>query len=357
MTAADDATTCLAKDFTLEIHVGQLNGGETKIISYTWEKGREDYTMGRVLLQALYMYPAPVNSRPRLTLCGRVLDAESKDMNMRVRAYLDLYCDDYKKKPAKLQMDATLIFERDAGLHPPGVARACVEAKVGSWWRTMSATWRGRCTGYSDPPEARPAGRFLGEIPADTYIGPVTKVKVSARYVTIFVKGWWIDVWERTTIKGLGTRFAKQVTETERQAWTDRGWRDAGLHPPLVARAAVARAAPEAKIGSWWRTMPAPWIIRCEGYSEPPGTKHAGRCLGTIPADTYIGPVTKVKVSARHVTILVKGWWIDVWERTNEEGLGTYFATQVSETERQAWRDRGWRDAPCCHADIPAGEN
>ena len=92
--------------------------------------------------------------------------------------------------------------------------------------------------------------------------------------------------------------------------------------------------------------MPAMWRGRCTGYSEPPGTRPAGRYLGEIPPNTYIGPVTEVKVNAMYVTILVKGWWIDVWERTNEEGLGTYFATQVSETERQAWRDRGWRDAP-----------
>ena len=56
---------------------------------------------------------------------------------MKIRAYLDRYCDDYKKNTAKLQLHATLIFERDAGLHPPLVARAAVEAKVGSWWRTM----------------------------------------------------------------------------------------------------------------------------------------------------------------------------------------------------------------------------
>ena len=46
MTAADDITTWLAKDFTLEINVGQLNGKETRIIKYTLEKGRDDYTVG-----------------------------------------------------------------------------------------------------------------------------------------------------------------------------------------------------------------------------------------------------------------------------------------------------------------------
>ena len=86
MTAADDATTWLAKDFTLEIHVGQLNGEETIIINYTFGRGHDDYTMETVLFQAMYFYPAPKNSRPRLALCGCVLDEESEEMNMKMRA-------------------------------------------------------------------------------------------------------------------------------------------------------------------------------------------------------------------------------------------------------------------------------
>ena len=229
MTAADDTTTWLAKDFTLEVHVTRLNGEETKVIKYSFEKGRDDYyyTVGRVLLHALYIYPAPVNSRPRLTLCGRVLDAESNDMDMKIGAYLDRFCNDCRKDTAKLQLDATLTFEHRTSPHLPLVARADVGAKVGSWWRTMPAMWHGRCAGYSEPPGTRQAGRYLGEIPPNTYIGPVTEIKVNAMYVTILVKGWWIDVWERTNEEGLGTYFATQVSETERQAWRDRGWRDA----------------------------------------------------------------------------------------------------------------------------------
>ena len=96
MTAADDTTTWLDKDFTLEVHVTRLNGEETKVIKCSFEKGRDDYyyTVGRVLLHALYIYPAPVNSRPKLTLCGRVLDAESNDMDMNIGTYLDRFCND-----------------------------------------------------------------------------------------------------------------------------------------------------------------------------------------------------------------------------------------------------------------------
>ncbi len=66
MTAADDATTWLAKDFTLELNVGQLNGEETIIINYTFGRGHDARTMETVLFQAMYFYPAPKKSRPRL---------------------------------------------------------------------------------------------------------------------------------------------------------------------------------------------------------------------------------------------------------------------------------------------------
>ena len=140
MTAADDATidypttpdtpsetvsdtesrpTWLAKKFTLEIHVGKLNGDAKKIISYTFGPGQDDYTMGNVLYQAKNMYPTPDNKRPRLSLCGCVLDDESEEMYMKIRAYLHRYCDDYNENTAELQLHATLIFERAAGLPPP----------------------------------------------------------------------------------------------------------------------------------------------------------------------------------------------------------------------------------------------
>ena len=185
----------LAEDFTLEIHVSQLHGTETKIIKYTCD--RDVSTMKSVLHRAMYSYPAPQYCAPKLTLCGLVLDADSAELSMQVGKFVEWYCADYKKHTAKQHLDATLIFEfqnHDA----PVVAWADVEARLGSWWRTM----RG-CTGYDALPEER-----LGHdawliardwwIPTDTYIGPVTAVKQTERYVSVFVKGWWIDVWIRT---------------------------------------------------------------------------------------------------------------------------------------------------------------
>ena len=40
-------------------------------------------------------------------------------------------------------------------------------------------------------------------------------------------------------------------------------------------------AAPEVKIGSYWRTMPQQSRIRCKGYSEPPDRIPAGSYQGT----------------------------------------------------------------------------
>ena len=106
-------------------------------------------------------------------------------------------------------------------------------------------------------------------------------------------------------------------------------------------------AAPEAKIGSWWLTMPAPTPIRCKGYSMWPGTKPIGTYWRTIDAGTYIGPVTAVKVGPTYATIFVRGWWINVWKRTQKKtGLGVFFAIQVPEEEVRRWRDSGWYDAP-----------
>ena len=78
-----------------------------------------------------------------------------------------------------------------------------------------------------------------------------------------------------------------------------------------------------------------------------PGTKPIGTYWRTIDARTYIGPVTTVKVGPTYATIFVRGWWINVWKRTQKKtGLGVFFAIQVPEEEVRRWRDSGWYDEP-----------
>ena len=102
-------------------------------------------------------------------------------------------------------------------------------------------------------------------------------------------------------------------------------------------------AAPEVKIGSYWRTMPQRSRIRCKGYSEPPDRIPAGSYQGTIAPDTYIGPVTAVHVGRTYVTICVQDWWINVWKMTRSRTRsGVCFAMQVPEDEVQRWTESGW---------------
>ena len=102
-------------------------------------------------------------------------------------------------------------------------------------------------------------------------------------------------------------------------------------------------AAPEVKIGSYWRTMPQQSRIRCKGYSEPPDRIPAGSYQGTIAPDTYIGPVTAVHVGRTYVTICVQDWWINVWKMTRSRTRsGVCFAMQVPEDEVQRWTESGW---------------
>ncbi len=102
-------------------------------------------------------------------------------------------------------------------------------------------------------------------------------------------------------------------------------------------------AAPEVKIGSYWRTMPEPSRIRCKGYSKPFDKIHAGSFQGTIDAGTYIGPVTAVHIGSKYVAICVQDWWINVWKMTpSRPGLGVSFAMQVPEDEVHRWTESGW---------------
>ena len=102
-------------------------------------------------------------------------------------------------------------------------------------------------------------------------------------------------------------------------------------------------AAPDVKIGSYWRTMPQQSRIRCKGYSEPPDRIPAGSYQGTIAPDTYIGPVTAVHVGRTYVTICVQDWWINVWKMTRSgTRAGVFFAMQVPEDEVHRWTESGW---------------
>ena len=68
--------TWLAMKFDLEIQVRVLSGhtDANTSISYTFGPGQDDCIMGNVFAQAKKMCPAPDGTRPRLSVCGCVLD-------------------------------------------------------------------------------------------------------------------------------------------------------------------------------------------------------------------------------------------------------------------------------------------
>ena len=100
----------LDNKFTLEIHVKRLTGEPEKNMSYIFEEGEDDCTMGNVLSRAKDLYPMPEETRPFLDLCGHVLEAKSAFLQTTVRSYLHWHCRDYNRNTTELQLRATLIF-------------------------------------------------------------------------------------------------------------------------------------------------------------------------------------------------------------------------------------------------------
>ena len=93
--------------------------------------------------------------------------------------------------------------------------------------------------------------------------------------------------------------------------------------------------------GQYWRTREHE-TIRCKAYSGPPSAR--GGCGGdyicTIEPGTTLGPVETWLSTCAFLTILVRGYWINVWSGANR----CYFAHSVPWHEVQAWRARGWVD-------------
>ena len=104
----------------------------------------------------------------------------------------------------------------------------------------------------------------------------------------------------------------------------------------------MAQWAPTIARGDYVRTKPPPTRIRCKGYSAPPDV--GGIHLGTCAPGTYLGPVEEVTSGRGFITILVRGWWINV--SSDEGGRRVHFATRVQPRERSAWARAGWYDAP-----------
>ena len=124
---------------------------------------------------------------------------------------------------------------------------------------------------------------------------------------------------------------------------------------------------PAPRPGDYVQAKPRPTRIVCKGYSLPPSCR--GDYLGTIPAGTYVGPITAIENSDRFVTVLIDEWWINIWRakrNRNADGrLGSMFSSEgvdyahvITREEACLWERDGWsfrhRDEPDMHTAAPA---
>ena len=68
-----------------------------------------------------------------------------------------------------------------------------------------------------------------------------------------------------------------------------------------------------------------------------------GICLGTLSPAITFGPVETWIHGPKFSTVLVNGWWINVWVAKECE-RGQNYADQISPGEFRRWRERGWED-------------
>ena len=77
---------------------------------------------------------------------------------------------------------------------------------------------RSVCKAYTAPP--RIGGKYICTIAKGTYLGPVTAVEITVDFVTIEVRGYWINIWSKIN----NAYFARRVRRVCVQHWVQCGW-------------------------------------------------------------------------------------------------------------------------------------
>ena len=99
---------------------------------------------------------------------------------------------------------------------------------------------------------------------------------------------------------------------------------------------------PIISVGQYILTKPLPTQIRCKAYDGPPGGG-GGSFITTISPGTHIGPVEEVVHTDQFVTILCRGYWINIWRAARgTTDHGTDFAFVISQRESDSWCWHGW---------------
>ena len=98
-----------------------------------------------------------------------------------------------------------------------------------------------------------------------------------------------------------------------------------------------------ASVGDYFRCRCLPTSVRVKAYSEPPGG--AGHYLTTLAPGTYFGPVEMVIQNHGFITVLVRGYWMNVGKFDGDDPMGRYvsFAFVVSPRDVRSWEKFGWQ--------------
>ena len=115
---------------------------------------------------------------------------------------------------------------------------------------------------------------------------------------------------------------------------------------------------PWPQIGDYYQTCSARLSQRAEAYASPPTTVKR-RLICTIDPETYLGPVITAVETEDIVSILVAGWWIDIWKRTpiqprankgadrqtfddTSSSIAVQFAGRIPKSIIASWLRHGW---------------
>ena len=108
---------------------------------------------------------------------------------------------------------------------------------------------------------------------------------------------------------------------------------------------------PSPRPGDYIQTKPQPTRIVCKGYSQPPSC--GGSYLGSLSSGIYIGPIVATEKTDRFVTVLIDGWWINIWRAKRDRSLkrpherrfsseGVVYAHVITREEACLWERNGW---------------
>ena len=96
---------------------------------------------------------------------------------------------------------------------------------VGNYYRTGGGLPSDRVKAYTLPPLPGAPGQYICTLGNGITIGPVERVFESRVYISVLVRGYWMNL---AKIGRDGTQywFAMKVHDQEVQQWKANGWRE-----------------------------------------------------------------------------------------------------------------------------------